>query len=206
MTIESENRIPVDFWFDAMCPWSWIASRWLLEVERIRPVDLRWHVMSWSILQQGVDLPPEHVEIVRQGWGPARVAIAVEQRHGNTGLGALYSAYGKRYQHQGRTLNRAAIVDSLNEIGLPADLVDAAEDKDYDDALLASHTDAMDRVGYEVGTPIMAINGVAYFGPVMSPIPRGEEAGRLFDGLVLVSGTKGFFELKRSRTQAPIIR
>ncbi|WP_157519323.1 mycothiol-dependent nitroreductase Rv2466c family protein [Herbidospora mongoliensis] len=200
------NRIPVDFWFDAMCPWSWIASRWLLEVEHIRPVDLRWHVMSWSILQQGVDLLPEHVEIVRQGWGPARVAIAVEQQHGNAELGALYSAYGKRYQHQGRTLNRAAIVDSLAEIGLPVDLAEAAEDKDYDDALLASHMDGMDRVGYEVGTPILAINGVAYFGPVMSPIPRGEAAGRLFDGLALVSGTKGFFELKRSRTRAPIIR
>lgn len=197
--------IPVDFWFDAMCPWSWVASRWAIEVTRVRPVKLRWHVMSWSVLQQGRDIPAAHAEIVRQGWAPARVAIAVEQRFGNEALGDLYTAYGKRYQNQGRELDVPVIRECLAEVGLPVDVARAADSEEYDAALWASHHDGMNRVGDEVGTPILAIRGVAFFGPVMSPAPMGEAAGRLFDGLVLVSGTDGFFELKRSRTRPPAI-
>ncbi|WP_409490922.1 disulfide bond formation protein DsbA [Amycolatopsis sp. cmx-11-12] len=200
-----KDRVPVDFWFDAMCPWSWIASRWLIEASEVRPIETRWHVMSWSVLQHGRDIPQEHRGIVDEGWGPARVAIAAEQRHGNKVLGPLYTAFGTRYQNQGRILDREAIVESLREAGLPIDLADAADTEDYDAALWASHHDGMSRVGYEVGTPVIAIRGVAFFGPVISPIPRGEAAGTLYDGISALASVDGFFELKRSRTRPPLV-
>ena len=89
-------------------------------------------------------------------------------------------------------------------MGLPLDLADAMTSTDYDEALKKSHHAGMDQVGFEVGTPVIAVEGVAFFGPVVSPIPRGDAAGRLWDGVLLVAGTDGFFDLKRTRTRDPI--
>jgi len=195
----------VDFWFDPLCPWAWIASRWLLEVEKIRPVAPRWHVMSLAVLNESKeDLPERYRELMAQAWGPVRVCIAAEQKFGPDVLLPLYTALGTRFHQEQAPKDRATIEAALAEAGLPTDLADAMDDPSYDEALRESHHDGMDRVGYEVGTPVISVDGVSFFGPVVSPIPRGDAAGRLWDGVLAVAGTDGFFELKRSRTRDPI--
>ena len=195
----------VDFWFDPICPWAWIASRWIGEVQRVRPVTVTWHVMSLSVLNEGQDdLPERYRELLQTGWGPVRVLIAAAQAHGPEVLGPLYTALGNRFHLDKAPRDRETITAALAEAGLPADLADAMDSTEYDEALRASHAEGIDRVGYEVGTPVISVSGTAVFGPVMSPIPRGEAAARLWDGVLLLSGTDGFFELKRSRTRDPI--
>jgi 2-hydroxychromene-2-carboxylate isomerase len=200
-----QKPTPVDFWFDPLCPWAWIASRWMLEVEKVRPVTTRWHVMSLAVLNEGKDVPEPYREFMAQAWGPVRVAIASEQKLGPDVLLPLYTALGTRFHHEKAPIDRATIEAALAEAGLPADLADAMDDSaGYDEALRASHADGMDRVGYEVGTPVISVDGASFFGPVVSPIPRGDAAARLWDGVLLVAGTDGFFELKRSRTREPV--
>ena len=200
-----QEPTPVDFWFDPLCPWAWITSRWMLEVEQVRAVHTRWHVMSLAVLNENKeDLPDRYKESMKSAWGPVRVCIAVEQKVGPDALGPLYTALGTRFHHDKAERNRATIEAALAEAGLDASLADAMDSTESDDALRASHRDGMDRVGYEVGTPVISVEGASLFGPVISPIPRGEDAGRLWDGVRLVAGTDGFFELKRSRTRDPI--
>lgn len=199
------ERTEVDFWFDPICPWAWLASRWMLEVEAVRPVVTRWHVMSLSYLNAGKpDLSDTYREILDQGWGPVRVCIAAAQEHGRAVLLPLYSALGTRFHLEQKPKDAATIAEALAEAGLPASLVDAMASTDYDEELKRSHHAGMDQVGQEVGTPVISVSGVAFFGPVISPSPTGEAAGRLYDGVLAVAGTDGFFELKRSRTRDPI--
>jgi protein-disulfide isomerase-like protein with CxxC motif len=200
---EQETTV-VDFWFDPICPWAWMASRWMLEVEQVRPVKTSWHVMSLSVLNEDKDMPDRYRELMATGWGPVRICIAAEQKYGPEVLGRLYTALGTRFHHDKAPRERATYEEALAEAGLPASLADAAESTEYDEALRASHHDGMDRVGYEVGTPVISVNGTSVFGPVVSPIPRGEAAAKLWDGVLLVASTDGFFELKRSRTRDPI--
>lgn len=201
----TQERIPVDLWFDPLCPWAWITSRWLLEVEKVRPVRPRWHVMSLAVLNEGKDVPEEYRKVLAtEAWWGVRVAVAVEQRSGNEELGRFYTALGTRLHNRREPRSLETIAAALADVGQPADLIEAAESTDYDEALRKSHHDGMDRVGQEVGTPVIAVEDVAFFGPVVSPAPRGEAAGRLWDGVLLVAGTDGFFELKRSRTRDPI--
>ena len=201
----AQEPTQLDFWFDPLCPWAWITSRWVLEVEKVRPVEARWHVMSLAVLNEGKDDMPEwYKEFMRQAWGPVRVCIAAELKFGPEVLLPLYTALGTRFHNEKAERDRATIEAALVEAGLPVELADAMDDESYDEALRASHKDGMDRVGYEVGTPVISVNGTSFFGPVVSPIPRGEDAARLWDGVLLVASTDGFFELKRSRTRDPI--
>src|SRR5579875_839608 len=200
-----QERTVVDFWFDPICPWAWIASRWMLEVERVRPVTTSWHVMSLSVLNEDKeDLSEGYQQLLATGWGPVRICMAAATQHGPGVLGPLYTALGTRFHHEKAPRERATYEAALAEAGLPAGLAAAADSTAYDEALRASHRDGMDRVGYEVGTPVISVNGTAIFGPVVSPIPRGEAAARLWDGVLAVASTDGFFELKRSRTRDPI--
>ena len=199
-----QDRTPVDFWFDPMCPWAWMSSRWLLEVEQVRPIRARWHVMSLAVLNEGRDLPEAYREMLEKAWGPVRVAIAAQQAHGDDVLLPLYTAFGNRIHLQQQPPDRAMVEGALADAGLPLGLADAMESTDYDEELRKSHTAGIELVGMDVGTPVISVDGVAFFGPVVTPAPKGEAAGRLWDGVVLVAATPGFYELKRSRTSGPI--
>ncbi len=202
-TAPEQNRPRIDFWFDPLCPWAWMTSRWVEEVEKVRDVDVQWHVMSLAVLNEGRDLPEDYRTMLDEAWGPVRVIVAAAELHGEKHVKALYDAMGSRRHPGGRKDTAAIIAESLAEVGLPAELADAAGTQEWDAALRASHEQAIALVGDEVGTPVVAFDGTAFFGPVVTPIPRGEAAGRLFDGFALITGVPGFYELKRSRTAGP---
>ncbi|MFG3701654.1 DsbA family protein [Micromonospora sp. NPDC047620] len=203
------ERVAVDMWFDPICPWAWITSRWLLEVEQVRDVDVRFHVMSLSVLNEGREVPEKYQELMRTGWGPVRVCIAAEQRYGQEAVRKLYTALGTRIHLGQEKLSPELFAAALADAGLDPELAEAAESAGYDEALRASHEAGMRPVGTDVGTPVIHAPGpdggmVAFFGPVVTPRPKGEAAGRLWDGVLLVAGTPGFYELKRSRELGPI--
>lgn len=197
------RRPRADFWFDPACPWAWMASRWILEVEQVRDIEVAWHVMSLAILNEGRDLPDDYRALIDRTLGPVRVCIAAEEGHGSDVLLPLYTALGKRI-HLEQRRDDDLVADALAEVGLPAQLAEAATSIEFDDLLAKSHHAGMDPVGDDVGTPIIHFQGVAFFGPVVTPAPKGEAAGTLWDGVLAVAGTPGFYELKRSRTLGPI--
>ncbi|QCX76620.1 DSBA-like thioredoxin domain protein [Streptomyces sp. YIM 121038] len=209
----TENgKTPVDFWFDPLCPWAWMTSRWVLEVEKVRDIEVSWHVMSLAVLNENKldELPEEYREMLAtKAWGPVRVVIAAQQEHGAQVLGDLYTALGTRIHNQGEGPTKEAVAGALKDVGLPESLLGHWDETPYEAELRASHNEGIEKVGQEVGTPVIAVPGadgeqIAFFGPVVTPAPKGEAAARLWDGTLLVASTPGFYEIKRTRTQGPI--
>jgi 2-hydroxychromene-2-carboxylate isomerase len=195
--------VNVDFWFDPICPWAWITSRWLLEVAPMRSLEVGWHVMSLAVLNEGRDLSEDYRKRMDAAWGPVRTVMAAQLRYGDRIILPLYTALGNEFHLKKAPLERATVEAALKAAELPAELTDAMDSTDYDEALRQSHQEGIGRVGTEVGTPILSVNGASFFGPVVTPMPRGEAAARLWDGVLLVAGTDGFFELKRTRDRRP---
>lgn len=207
--MDATRDTAVDFWFDPVCPYSWTASGWLHEVGQRRTLTLHHHVLSLYLLNQDrTDIAPEYRRNVEASRGPAKVATAVTTRCGPEALAAFYTAFGKRVFDVWRRPTTAeyheVIAASLAEVGLPADLKDAMESEEYDEAMRTSHDGGVALVGSEVGTPITCIEGVAFFGPVLNAIPRGEHALQVFEGVRMLAGYPQFFELKRTRVQPPV--
>ncbi len=192
-------------WFDPICPWAWMTSRWLMEVEKVRDIDVTWSVMSLAVLNEHRnDLDAAYRQLMDTAWGPVRVIVAATEQHGESVIKPLYDAMGERIHRRKMHDFDAVIAEALDEVDLPPELAKVAHHKTVDAALRRSHKRGISLVGTDVGTPIIAVEGVAFFGPVVSPAPKSEAAGRLWDGCVLVAGTPGFFELKRTRTVGPI--
>lgn len=204
---EQTGRDEVPFWFDPLCPWAWITSRWLLEVEQVRPVRADWRIMSLAHLnlvqRQGKGLTEDYRDLMTKAWGPVRVCAAAAEHSGRDILGPLYTAIGTRLHNQRRRDDPSAITEALTQAGLPDSLAAAATSTEFDQLITNSHDEAFNEVGLDVGTPVLRIAGTTLFGPVITPAPRGEAAGRLWDGLIAVADTDGFFELKRSRNRKP---
>ena len=204
---QAETREDVQFWFDPLCPWAWITSRWILEVEQVRPVRPDWRIMSLAYLNliqhEGKGLGEDYLERMAKAWRPIRVVAAAAEEKGPDILGPIYTAIGTRLHNQGRREDPAVIPEALAEVGLPESLADAADSTEFDEKIKSSHNEAFDQVGLDVGTPVIRIRGNTIFGPVITPIPRGEAAGRLWDGVALVTEADGFFELKRTRDRKP---
>ena len=189
-----------DFWFDPACPFAWITSRWILEVEKVRDIQVTWHIMSLAYLNQDKDISDDYRAFLANAWQPVRVCMAVEEQFGQDKLAEIYTALGTRRHVEKKDFTREVIEDALASIGLPTTLADAMDDSSYDEAIKKSHHLGMDQVGNEVGTPTIAFEGQAFFGPVISKAPKGEAAGRLWDGFVLVTEYPYVYELKRART------
>ncbi|MFE6283450.1 DsbA family protein [Streptomyces sp. NPDC057877] len=205
------DKTPVDFWFDPLCPWAWMTSRWVLEVEKLRDIEVRWHLMSLGVLNEDKldELPEDYREMLTtQAWGPVRVVIAAQQEHGSEVLGDLYTALGTRIHNKEEGPGKETVAAALKDVGLPESLLDHWDDTPYEAALRASHNEGIEKVGQEVGTPVIAVPGadgeqLAFFGPVVTPAPKGEAAARLWDGTLAVASIPGFYEIKRTRTKGP---
>ena len=196
--------ITVDFYFDPICPWAWMSSRWLLAATEVRDIDVRWRIMSLAVLNEGKDVPEAYQQLMSLAWGPVRVLHAARADNGDDIILPLYNAIGSRIHLEGRMPDQALLVEALAELGLPSALAAAATEESWDEQVRAMHHVGMDPVGEDVGTPVIHFGEVALFGPVVSPAPKGEAAGLLFDGVYACARTPGFFELKRSRNVAPI--
>jgi DSBA-like thioredoxin domain len=211
--MDGSGTTAVDFWFDPVCPWTWLTSRWMLEVRKTRRVDITWHVMSLAVLNEGRldQLPPQNRELMSHAWAPVRVLMAAREALGSGVLEPLYTALGTQYFLMDQPKTHATLQAALREAGLPQHLARAGDRDAFDPALRRSHEEGINLVGQEVGSPIIAIPGpdpgprkIAFFGPVVNPTPRGERAVVLWDNVVALASIPGFYEIKRTRTHGPI--
>ncbi len=204
MAADTSTPTSVEFWFDPSCPWAWMTSRWVDEVAKHRDLDVTWNIMSLAVLNEDNDVSDDYRAFFPRALRYTRLVAAVKELHGQDKVKPLYDALGARIHPGGSTDSDEVIPAALAEVGLPAELAALAESDEYDEPMRDSHFNGINRVGQDVGTPVIAVNGVAFFGPVISPAPKGEQALALWDGVVAAAGYEGFFELKRSRTTGPI--
>ena len=193
-----------EFWFDPLCPWAWMTSRWILEVEKVRDISVKWNLFSLAHLNRDKDVPVEYKERLAKSWFSTRVIAAAQKSKGASITLPLYTAISSRIHLKKMEVGENLFKEALTEVGLPAELASAMNDSSYDNSIIESHERGIKLVGNDVGTPIIAVGEAAFFGPVISPAPKGEAAGKLWDGVVGVASYPGFFEIKRSRNVGPI--
>jgi len=195
----------VDLWVDPICPWAWMTSRWLVEVEKQRPITLNFRGMSLAHLNRDREMPPKYAAILTDGLKPVRALAATRLEYGQKEFRSLYEAMGMLFHPGGRGIDQidSIVVDAVKTAGLPASIADRMNDASLDAEVVKEHEVAIGLVGEDVGTPVIAVNGNAFFGPVVTPAPKGQDALDLWDGALLVSSVAGFYEIKRSRTAGP---
>lgn len=193
----------VEMWFDPICPFAWITSRWLLEASKVREIDVTWNVMSLAYLNKDREMDAAHTESFAKSWGAVRLVAAVREKHGNASVLALYNALGERIHHKKEKVSDELLAGAILDAGLPAELLAESADERWNAPMIASHERAVSMVGNDVGTPVIAVGEAAFFGPVISPAPQGEDAGKLWDGFALCVAIPGFYELKRARKGGP---
>ncbi|MDA2977703.1 MAG: disulfide bond formation protein DsbA [Candidatus Nanopelagicales bacterium] len=192
-----------EFWFDPSCPWAWITSRWILEVQAQRDIEVKWNIFSLAVLNEGRELKPEYRERIDKTWGPVRVIAAAKKKNGYEVVLPLYTEIGTLFHPGAKPVAKETISEALQNQKLDSSLIDFYDTNDFDQDLRDSTKAGLDLVGDDVGTPIISIEGVAFFGPVLTPAPKGSEALKLWDGVVAAASLPGFFELKRTRTARP---
>ena len=192
-----------EFWFDPSCPWAWITSRWILEVQAQRDIEVKWNIFSLAVLNEGRELKPEYRERIDKTWGPVRVIAAAKKKNGYEVVLPLYTEIGTLFHPGAKPVAKETISEALQNQKLDSTLIDFYDTNDFDQDLRDSTKAGLDLVGDDVGTPIISIEGVAFFGPVLTPAPKGSEALKLWDGVVAAASLPGFFELKRTRTARP---
>lgn len=193
----------VNFWFDVSCPWTWITSRWLVDVSEQRDLDVTWRPFSLFELNKDRDLPEDYRKHIEDSRNFGRISMAVSKTSPDR-VGEFYTELGTRIHNDEQPQTDETILAALSAVGLDAELLERAKAGKFDDAVRASTQAGLDLVGDDVGVPIIEVAGVAFFGPVMSPAPQGADAVKAWDGTVALAQTKGFFELKRSRDVGPI--
>lgn len=201
--LASAQPTAVDFWFDPSCPWAWMTSRWVAEVAQHRDLEVTWRVMSLAVLNEGNDVPEEYRAFFPRALRYTRLIAAIGELEGQQAVGGLYTELGTRIHLCESSDPDEVIPAALAALGLNPEYLKYSESEEFDEQMRASHFDGINRVGQDVGTPIIALNGIAFFGPVISPAPTGEQALTLWDGVVAAASYDGFFELKRSRTREP---
>ncbi len=192
-----------EFWFDPSCPWAWITSRWILEVQAQRDIEVKWNIFSLAVLNEGRELKPEYRERIDKTWGPVRVIAAAKKKNGYEVVLPLYTEIGTLFHPGAKPVAKETISEALQNQKLDSSLIDFYDTNDFDQDLRDSTKAGLALVGDDVGTPIISIEGVAFFGPVLTPAPKGSEALKLWDGVVAAASLPGFFELKRTRTARP---
>jgi len=192
-----------EFWFDPSCPWAWITSRWILEVQAQRDIEVKWNIFSLAVLNEGRELKPEYRERIDKTWGPVRVIAAAKKKNGYEVVLPLYTEIGTLFHPGAKPVAKETISEALQNQKLDPTLIDFYDTNDFDKDLRDSTKAGLALVGDDVGTPIISIEGVAFFGPVLTPAPKGSEALKLWDGVVAAASLPGFFELKRTRTARP---
>ena len=192
-----------EFWFDPSCPWAWITSRWILEVQAQRDIEVKWNIFSLAVLNEGRELKPEYRERIDKTWGPVRVIAAAKKKNGYEVVLPLYTEIGTLFHPGAKPVAKETISEALQNQKLDSSLIDYYDTNDFDQDLRDSTKAGLDLVGDDVGTPIISIEGVAFFGPVLTPAPKGSEALKLWDGVLAAASLPGFFELKRTRTARP---
>ena len=198
----------VDFYWDPVCPWCWITSRWMVDVGQQKQIQVNWKLFSLKLINKDREVPEDYKILHGIGLKALRVAAAVRREFGNDGVGQIYTVMGARYHHdEGDIDEPSALTEILRTCGLPARLSAAAEDEALDKDIQADMDQAIAKAGTDVGVPQIVLDGgkgPGFFGPVMSPAPTGEDAVKFWDAIIAAGRNPGFFELKRTREVGPV--
>lgn len=202
-----EVKDTVEFYWDPVCPWCWITSRWMIDVGSQKQIQVNWKLFSLKKINAGRDIAKDFKILHEMGLRALRVAAAVRKEYGNEGIAKLYTVMGTRYHHDKEDIDEPEVLDKiLQTCGFAKQLADAVNKNAWDKMIAADMDQAIAKVGRDVGVPLIVLDGgkgPGFFGPVFSPAPSGQAAVELWDAIIVAGRTPGFFELKRTREIGP---